>query len=281
MDRAAALVEERRSQVCLGLDPLVEPGITAETDGPTADLTSESVLESCISLMERAGPSCVAVKPQLASFERLGWRGFRVLEQVCLAARELGLMVIADGKRGDVPVSARAYADALTVEGLGSLVDAFTVNPFTGADSIEPFVEAAERSGSGIFVLVRTSNPGAADFQDLVFDGSPLFEHVARVIERFAGRLEGSCGLSGMGAVVGATEPAHLGQVREILPKSIFLIPGVGAQGGRPEDLAEAFASGRASALVNASRSIAGADDPALAAEELRKTLWEVSGARS
>ena len=221
------------------------------------------------------------MKPQLASFERLGWRGFRILEEICSYAKDRGLLVIADGKRGDVPVSATAYADALTSGGIGPLVDAFTVNPFTGADSIEPFVEAAERSGSGIFVLVRTSNPGAADFQDLPVEGAPLFEHVAKVVARFADRLEGSSGLSGMGAVVGATEPQHLDRVRELLPKSIFLIPGVGAQGGRADDLAAAFSPGRASALVNASRSIAGADDPAGAAERLRESLWEVSGAVS
>jgi orotidine-5'-phosphate decarboxylase len=223
----------------------------------------------------------VAVKPQLASFERLGWRGLRILEGICSFARDQGLLVIADGKRGDVPVSARAYADALTSNGIGALVDAFTVNPFTGADSIEPFVDAAERSGSGIFVLVRTSNPGAADFQDLVVDGAPLFEHIAQVVAGFADRLEGSSGLTGMGAVVGATEPDHLERIRELLPKSIFLIPGVGAQGGKATDLAAAFSPGRASALVNASRSIAGADDPARAAEQLRESLWEVSGAPS
>ena len=221
------------------------------------------------------------MKPQLASFERLGWRGFRVLEAICRSVRDRGLLVIADGKRGDVPVSATAYAEALTSEGLGPLIDAFTVNPFTGADSIEPFVDAAERSGSGVFVLVRTSNPGASDFQDLSVDGAPLYRQVAAVVARFADRLEGSCGLSGMGAVVGATRPEHLGEVRDLLPGSIFLIPGVGAQGGRPEDLAAAFGPGRAAALVNASRSIARAEDPSRAAEELRETLWEVSGAGS
>ncbi len=214
----------------------------------------------------------------MASFERLGWRGFRILEEICRSVRDRGLLVIADGKRGDVPVSAAAYAEALTSEGLGPLIDAFTVNPFTGADSIEPFVEAAAAAGSGIFVLVRTSNPGAADFQDLEVEGEPLYRQVAEVIERSAERLVGECGLSGMGAVVGATRPELLGEVRALLPRSVFLIPGVGAQGGRPEDLAAAFAPGRAAALVNASRSIAGADDPGQAAERLRETLWEVSG---
>ena len=274
-------MEERRSQVCLGLDPVPEAGITAETDDRSAELLAEAVLESALSLVERAEPGCVAVKLQLASFERLGWRGFRVLEEVCRFVRDRDLLVIADGKRGDVPVSATAYAEALTSEGLGPLIDAFTVNPFTGADSIEPFVEAAARSGSGVFVLVRTSNPGAADFQDLEVDGEPLYRRVAATVEGFSGRLTGDSGLSGMGAVVGATRPEHLGEIRDLLPRSIFLVPGVGAQGGRAEDLATAFVPGRAAALVNASRSIADAEDPRRAAEDLRETLWEVSGAVS
>ena len=227
----------------------------------------------------------MAIKPQLACFERLGWEGFRALESICRHAQDVGLLVIADGKRGDVPVSARAYAEALTdgidspwgrIPGLGA--DAFTVNPYTGRDSLEPFVAGAEASGSGIFALVRTSNPGAADIQDLVSDGSPIFEHVAGMVDGFADRLASSeVGMSGMGAVVGATEPGHLGRLRELMPRSMFLIPGVGAQGGRPEDLGPAFLPGRAGAIVTASRSIAGDPDPPGAAERLRDTLWRVS----
>ncbi len=193
--------------------------------------------------------------------------------------------MIADGKRGDVPVSAKAYAEALTdgidspfgrIPGLGA--DAFTVNPFTGRDSIEPFVARAESSGCGVFALVRTSNPGAADIQDLDAGGSPVFEHVAAMVDGFGERLESADGLlTGMGAVAGATEPGHLGRLRDLMPRSIFLIPGVGAQGGRPEDLGPAFRPGRAGAIVTASRSIANDPDPPAAAERLRETLWQVS----
>ena len=200
-------------------------------------------------------------------------------------AQAAGLLVIADGKRGDVPVSAKAYAEALTdgiespwgrIPGLGA--DAFTVNPFTGRDSIEPFVEMAGRSGAGVFALVRTSNPGAADIQDLDSGGSPVFEHVAAIVDGFADRLASpGLGLTGMGAVAGATEPGHLGRLRELMPRSIFLIPGIGAQGGRPEDLGPAFRPGRAGAIVTASRSIANDPDPPAAAEKLRETLWQVS----
>jgi orotidine-5'-phosphate decarboxylase len=228
----------------------------------------------------------VAVKPQVACFERLGWPGWRALENVCEAARASGLLVVADGKRGDVPVSARAYGQAMAgetatpwgpVAGLGA--DAFTANPLLGADSLEPLVEAAEANGSGVFALVRTSNPGAADIQDLDTPDGPVHERLAAMVDSFSGRLAGRDGsLSGMGAVVGATEPEHIGRLRSIMPRAILLIPGVGAQGGRPEDLGPAFAPGRAGALVSASRSIASAADPAAAAEQLRETVWSVSG---
>jgi orotidine-5'-phosphate decarboxylase len=201
-----------------------------------------------------------------------------------VAAHEAGLLTIADGKRGDVPVTAAAYAQALVgetptpwgpVPGLGA--DAFTANPLLGRDALEPLIAAAEQSGAAVFALVRTSNPGAADVEDLPAPERPLHERLAALVDGFAGRLAGSSGLSGMGAVVGATEPGHLGRLRELMPRSIFLIPGVGAQGGRPELLGPAFAPGRASGLVTASRSIAADPDPAAAAERLRSAVWEVS----
>jgi orotidine-5'-phosphate decarboxylase len=278
-----ALVEERHSQVCLGLDP--DPS-TLESEGAgegdAAGRAAEAVAAHCRGLIEAAGGACVAIKPQLACFERLGSAGWRALEEVVSAARDAGLLVVADGKRGDVPVTATAYAQALTgstetpwgqVQGLG--VDAFTVNPLLGDDAVEPFVKAAADSGAGVFVLVRTSNPGAAALQDASLEGRPLHEHLAELVARHAPELAGSGGLSGMGAVIGATVPQHLGRLRELMPDSVFLVPGIGAQGGRPEDLGPAFAEGRpASVLVPASRAIAGADDPAAAAEELRSALW-------
>jgi orotidine-5'-phosphate decarboxylase len=199
-------------------------------------------------------------------------------------AREAGLLTIADGKRGDVPVTAAAYAQALIgetptpwgpVAGLGA--DAFTANPLLGLDALEPLVAAAESAGAAVFALVRTSNPGAADVEDLLAPERPLHERLAELVDGLAGRLAGSSGLSGMGAVVGATEPEHIARLRELMPRSIFLIPGVGAQGGRPELLGAAFAPGPAGGLVAASRSIAADPDPAAAAERLRAAVWEVS----
>jgi orotidine-5'-phosphate decarboxylase len=252
-------------------------------------VAARAVSASCRTLIERAGPACVAVKPQLACFERLGPPGWAALAEVRDAARAAGLLVLADGKRGDVPVTAAAYGQAMVgetptpwgpVPGLGA--DAFTANPLLGGDALEPLVEAAAAAGAGVFALVRTSNPGAADVQDLpTGEGAPLHERLAGLVAGLAGRLAGADpeGLSGMGAVVGATEPEHIARLRELMPRATFLIPGVGAQGGRPEDLGDAFSPGPASALVAASRSIAGDDDPAAAAERLRAAVWDVSTA--
>jgi orotidine-5'-phosphate decarboxylase len=288
-DRLAALVDERRSQVCLGLDPdpsRLPGGDAGHAAGSAAERAAEAVAAHCRSLIEQAGPACVAVKPQLACFERLGAPGWAALAGICQAARAAGLLVVADGKRGDVPVTAAAYAQALVgetptpwgpVAGLGA--DAFTANPLLGTDALEPLVAAAESVGAGVFALVRTSNPGAADVQDLPAPEQPLHERLAALVDGLSGRLLGECGLSGMGAVVGATAPEHIDRLRSLMPRSIFLIPGIGAQGGRPERLGAAFAPGPAAALVAASRGIAAAEDPAVAAESLRRAVWDVSTA--
>ena len=200
-----------------------------------------------------------------------------------------------------MPVTAEAYGQALVgetatpwgaVAGLGA--DAFTANPLLGLDALEPatpvlgaaararLAAAAVAAGAGVFALVRTSNPGAADLQDLpTADGQPLHERIAGLVDGLAERLAGadSSPLSGMGAVVGATEPAHIARLRELMPRAIFLIPGVGAQGGRPELLGAAFGPGRAAAQVPASRGSAADPDPAAAAERLRAAVWDVSTA--
>jgi orotidine-5'-phosphate decarboxylase len=247
---------------------------------------ADAVAAHCRSLIERAGPACVAIKPQLACFERLGAPGWVALANVCTSAREAGLLTIADGKRGDVPVTAAAYAQALVgetptplgpVPGLG--VDAFTANPLLGADALEPLVAAAAEAGAGVFALVRTSNPGAAGIQDLPAPEQPLHESLAALVNSLSERLLGESGLSGMGAVVGATAPQHIARLRELMPHAVFLIPGVGAQGGQPELLGPAFAPGPAAALVPVSRGIAAEPDPAAAAERLRATVWDVATA--
>ena len=252
--------------------------------------TAEAVAAHCRGAIEAAGPACVAVKLQLACFERLAAPGWDALEETIATARDHGLLVLADGKRGDVPVTARAYAQALVgdtpgpfgaVPGLG--VDAFTANPLLGGDSLEPLVSAAAGAEAGCFVLVRTSNPGAARLQD---EGDPpLYERLAALVNEIGAAHTGRCGLSLVGAVAGATQPGLLARLRELMPRSIFLLPGVGAQGGRVEDLGPAFAPHPAAGLVTASRSIVNAHrdrggDPAAAAagaaEELREAAWNL-----
>jgi orotidine-5'-phosphate decarboxylase len=244
-----------------------------------------------------AGPACVAAKPQLACFERLGAPGWAALEAVAAHARAAGLLVLADGKRGDIAVSAAAYGQALVgstptpfgnVAGLGA--DAFTASPYLGVDTLETLLEAARPARAGIFVLVRTSNPGAVDVEDAALaGGGPLWERVARIVADLgaAGDAAATAPLHDVGAVVGATAPEHVARMRELMPRTVFLLPGIGAQGGRVEDLAPAFAPHRAAGLVTASRSIATAHErtgdatPAAAAraeaERLRAAAWALA----
>jgi orotidine-5'-phosphate decarboxylase len=300
-DRLAALVEERRSRVVLGLDPdpaSLWPEALERFGGGSGGgrfaraNTAEAVVEHCRAAIVSAGPACVAVKLQLACFERLGAPGWEALEQTVAIVRDHGLLVIADGKRGDVPVTARAYAQALVgetrgpfglVSGLGA--DAFTANPLLGRDSLEPLIEAADDVGAACFVLVRTSNPGAAELQDA--GEPPLHERLARLVDELGAARTGSCGLSMVGAVTGATQPGLLARLRELMPRAVFLLPGVGPQGGRVEDLGPAFDPHPAAGLVTASRSIVNAyaergGDPATAAaaaaEELRTAVSGLGG---
>ena len=300
-DRLAALVEERRSQIVLGLDPdpaalwpvAFEEGVQPSPDPEqVASLTAAAVVAHCRAAIAAAGPACVAVKPQVACFERLGGPGWRALGEVIALARAAGLLALVDGKRGDVPVTAHAYAQALvgetpgpfgTVAGLGA--DAFTANPLLGRDSLEPLTEAATAAGAGVFCLVRTSNPGAAAIQDEPAE-SPLHESLARLVDELGAGDVGECGLSSVGAVTGATQPRLLGRLRELMPRAIFLLPGVGAQGGSVADLAAAFEPHPAAGLVTASRSIVNAHetsggDPAeaarQAAEHLRSAAWALT----
>jgi orotidine-5'-phosphate decarboxylase len=304
-DRLAEAVAQRESQVVLGIDP--DParlwpaaeeageahagaaaGRAAADDsgaGGARERLAAVVAAHCRALIDAAAPACVAAKPQLACFERLGAPGWRVLEQVCAHARERGLLVLADGKRGDVPVTAAAYGEALLGPGGGLEVDAFTANPLLGADALEPLIAAARRAGAGPFVLVRTSNPGAADVLDSeLAAGGRLWERLAALVAEL-GRTS-TRGLADVGAVTGATAPEHLERLRELMPATPFLLPGVGAQGGDVRALAPAFAPGPAGGLVTASRSIAHAHEatggaPVQAAraeaERLREQAWRLA----
>ncbi len=321
-DRLARRVAERRSQIVLGLDPdparlwpralelaeggPAQPGHTPPPGppaplGPPAQRAARAVAAHCRLVLEAAAGECVAVKPQLACFERLGSFGWAALAEVVHDAAEHGLIVIADAKRGDIDISARAYAQAFfghtptpfgEVAGLG--VDALTVNPLLGRDSLAPFIEAARGIGGGVLALVRTSNPGAADLQDRVLaDGTTVSEALARLVDELGRPGVGMAGLADVGAVTGATAPERLETLRQAMPHAFLLLPGIGPQGASGRDLAPAFAPGPAGGLVSASRAIvyaheaagtaaggggSGAADPAAAARaeaaRLRELIW-------
>jgi orotidine-5'-phosphate decarboxylase len=276
-DRLAGEVERKRSQLVIGLDPL--------PDLFPVELRSD-VARFCCGIVDAVAPHAVAVKPQLAFFELLGPEGMAAFDEVCAYARRAGLLVIVDGKRGDIGSTARAYSAAY-LEGESPRGDAMTVNPWLGRESVEPYLAAARRSGAGIFCIVKTSNAGG-DVQDVTLsDGRPMWQHVAKLVAEWGADLVGEHGLSSVGAVVGATHPRAVGEARKLMPQAVLLLPGVGAQGARPADLARAFRSGPASALVNVSRSAiyafreSGDDFRTAAGAEaarLRREVWAVSG---
>jgi orotidine-5'-phosphate decarboxylase len=276
-DRLAGEVERKRSQLVVGLDPL--------TDLLPVELKSD-VARFCCGIVDAVAPHAVAVKPQLAFFELLGPEGLAAFDEVCAYARRAGMLVIADGKRGDIGSTARAYSAAY-LEGESPRADALTVNPWLGRESVEPYLAAARRNGAGLFCIVKTSNAGG-DVQDVkLSDGRLMWQHVAKLVAEWGEDLVGEHGLSSVGAVVGATHPRAVGEARKLMPQAVMLLPGVGAQGGRPAELARAFTSGPASALVNVSRSAiyafreSGKDFRTAAGAEaarLRREVWAVSG---
>ena len=288
-DRLADAVERKRSQLVVGLDP--RPDLLPVELRGEAQEGREGAARACgrfcRGLVDAVAPYVVAVKPQVAFFEALGADGVGALEDACSYARSAGLQVIADGKRGDIGSTARAYAAAF-LEGDAPLADALTVNPYLGRDSLEPYLTVCRRDGAGIFCVVKTSNPGSADVQDLVLsDGRPVWQQVAELVAEWGADLVGEHGLSSVGAVVGATHPRAVGEARRLMPQAVLLLPGVGAQGATPADVARAFTSGPASALVNVSRDViyafrvSGMDWRSAAAAEASRyarEVWAASG---
>lgn len=195
------------------------------------------------------------VKPQVGLFERHGWQGLRAFSNVCAAAKEAGLIVLADAKRGDIGSTAEGYAAAYLAQDAPFACDALTVNPYMGLDTLEPLVRAAEVSEKGVIVLARTSNPGSADYQARDMQGAPLFARVVESLAPMIERLEGKSGWSGLMLVTGATGPDEARQLRSLAPKALFLVPGYGAQGAGAADAVAGFVSGEGG-CVNASRSV-------------------------
>ena len=278
-DRAITAVRRLGHPLCVGLDPhlalfpeMFRRGSMSPADPATAELV-ESFLEVVI---ERIAGRVAIIKPQIAFFERLGWRGIALLERLTTKARAKGLLVLLDAKRGDIGSTAEAYAATCFGKDAPLRVDALTVNPYLGLDSLEPFVTAAKNDDGGLFVLVKTSNPGSRDFQNLEVGNNQLFAAVATALAPLAESSRGETGWSSLGVVVGATQPDDAPKVREILPHSLFLVPGYGAQGGAAAEALAGFVPGpggqREGGLVNSSRAIL---FPAAAAQATSAAAWE------
>jgi orotidine-5'-phosphate decarboxylase len=265
-DRLTAAVRAKGTALCVGLDPRWDSlplTIRSKYRDPSLETAAQAYGEFCGRVLEIVAPLVPAVKPQSAFFEACGPAGFAVLQRLLRRARDLGLLTIHDAKRNDIASTASAYADAsFAGTRIGERVcpvwdaDALTINPYLGRDAVEPFLESARQSKRGLFVLVRTSNSGAGQFQDLQCQGRPVFMHVAEAVGNWGRENLGKCGYGDVGAVLGATHPAELKEVREALPETIFLIPGYGAQGATAEDTAAAFRADGLGAIVNSARGI-------------------------
>jgi len=270
-DRLAAAVQRKGAPLCVGLDPMLDR-LPAELEGAEP---AEAYERFCRGIVDAVAETAVAVKLQSAFFEALGSGGVAVFERVAAHARAAGLLVVADVKRGDIPSTAEAYAAAF-LEPRGAeppLADVITVSAYMGGDSVEPFLRACRDHGAGIFCLLKTSNPGSGDVQDLpLADGRPLWHHVAELVDEWGAGLVGESGLSAVGAVVGATHPGVVETARRLLPRAVLLLLGVGAQGAQPAEVAPAFAEHPAGGLVSISR-------PILYAHEERGGDWREAAA--
>ncbi len=252
-DRLIEAIRAKDSRCVVGLDPRVDqmPAFIARESACAAiGEFHELVLDGVADLVP-------AVKPQLAFFEQYGLAGMQAFENTVRAARQRGLLVIADGKRNDISSTAEAYASAY-LGGDGFDCDALTVTPYLGRDSLTPFVDACKTHGKGLFVILKTSNPGSKDFEDqaLAETGRPLYEKIAGVLNELGRDLVGESGYSPIGAVIGATFPEEGRRLRALMPKALILVPGYGAQGGSANAAAECFNEDGLGAIVNSSRGI-------------------------
>jgi orotidine-5'-phosphate decarboxylase len=260
-DRLAAAVRRMGNPVVVGLDPRVDQlpaGILREAVAKDREFQAAAVRTFCLGVIDAVARLVPAVKPQAAFFEQLGPPGMEALHAVIQHAHRAGLLVIVDGKRNDIAATAEAYAEGFLGSGARSAwgADAMTVSPYLGDDSIAPFVHVARQRGAGIFVLVKTSNPGGGQFQDLVADGRPVYRHVADYVERLAAENGSESGYGDVGAVVGATYPEQLAELRQAMPHAWILVPGYGSQGASARDVAGAFDARGLGAIVNNSRGI-------------------------
>lgn len=284
-DRLHSAVQAKRTPALVGLDPRFQQLPTdirnrsARHGTVTSADRAAAFEEFCRRIIDVVAPLVPAVKPQAAFFEECGPPGLQALWNVIRYAREQGLIVIADAKRGDIGSTAEGYARAWLagqdVDAAPWGADALTVNPYLGVDTLQPFVDAAVQRGAGLYVLVRTSNPGARDFQDRTTDGQPLYERVAAAVEHLASETRGAYGYGCVGAVAGATYPEELSRLRHEMPSVPLLIPGYGSQGGTSADVAGGFDPHGHGALVNSSRGIIFAWDRPEFRDRFGPDRWE------
>lgn len=258
-DQLADAIRTRGTPVMVGLDPRAEqlpPDLLPNSLLRSPERVATAYREFCRGIIDVVAPLVPVVKPQAAFFEQLGPHGMTALADVITYARESGLLVVLDGKRNDIGDTAIAYAEAYLGPQSGWKSDAVTVSPYLGADSLEPFLKVIDQRGGGVFVLVKTSNPGGGMLQDVVAEGRTVYQRVAEYVELAASARVGNCGFGPVGAVVGATYPEQLVELRAAMPHAWLLVPGFGAQGGTARDVAAAFAANGLGAVVNNSRGI-------------------------
>ncbi len=258
-DRLESAINQCHNPVLVGLDPradMLPEGLLDPADAARPEKVAAAYERFCREIIDVVAHKVPAVKPQAAFFEQIGPAGTTALANIIRYAQQQGLLVILDGKRNDIGSTATAYAQGYLGRESAWGADALTVSPYLGDDSLEPFVEVAAEQRGGIFVLVKTSNPGGRMIQDLVADGKPIYRHVAEYVERLAASSEGDCEYGIVGAVVGATYPEQLAELRAVMRHTWFLVPGFGSQGGTAADVAAAFDAQGLGAIVNNSRGI-------------------------
>ena len=259
-------IKETNNPTVMGLDPRYDmlPECVRNKYDASLEGACEAILEYNKALIDATCDIVPAVKPQVAFYEMFGIEGMRVFNETCKYAKEKGMVVIADCKRGDIGSTAQGYSNAFlgkTPIGENEVdifnVDFVTVNPYMGTDCVKPFVDDCKKYNKGIFVLVKTSNKSSGELQDLVLEnGRKIYETVAELVNEWGKDLVGEYGYSSVSSVVGATYPEQLEELRKIMPTSYFLIPGYGAQGGKASDIALGFDNNGLGGIVNASRSL-------------------------
>jgi orotidine-5'-phosphate decarboxylase len=282
-DRLDEAIRNSGSVVCVGLDPRVQqlppslrPSLSASGLRDWQAMAT-AYQQFCVGIIDAVAAHVGVVKPQAAFFEELGPAGTVALGNVIQHARKKNLLVVLDGKRNDIGTTAQAYAAGYLGENSPWQCDALTVSPYLGRDSLDPFIDQCELADAGIFVLVKTSNPGGGFLQDQVAGARPIYRHVADLVTELNQTRLGMSGYGPVGSVVGATYPEQLQELRAAMPSSPILIPGFGAQGGAAEDVAFGFDAQGRGAIVNSSRHILFAFDRPEYREDYGPDRWQAA----